>query len=278
MPFSGLGGNKSMLEELKKQAQEDNAVKPLIELIEAIQDMPDDMPEGMVNGLIANINEELQNKQFVDECIHEMRMLTREQGEEIVSVLNNVLTDLVKELDYTGTKQQILVAVTNRILENQRTAFDIVFNKKENHTLRFERIHPNAKLPTYAHEGDACADLYAPEDITIPADTLGNKVGTGLRCAIPEGFEVQIRPRSGMSMKSPLRISNQIGTVDESFMGEWCVLFDNLGLEDYTIHAGDRIAQVALKPVYRFNSEEVESIDAYKQTNRGNAGFGSSGK
>lgn len=267
-----------MLEELRKQAQEDNAIKPLIELIEAIQDMPDDMPEEMVKGLIANINEELQNKQFVNECVHEMRMLSREQGEEIVNVLNNVLTDLIKELNYTGVKQQVLIAVSNRILENQQTAFDIVFNKKENYTLQFERTHPNAKLPTYAHDGDACADLYAPEDITIPANTLGNMIGTGLRCVIPEGFEVQIRPRSGMSMKSPLRISNQIGTIDSSYLGEWCVLFDNFSLKDYTIHAGDRIAQVALKPVYRFNSKEVESIDAYKQSDRGSAGFGSSGK
>ena len=79
-------------------------------------------------------------------------------------------------------------------------------------------------------------------------------------------------------MKTPLRMANGIGTVDSSYLGEWCLLFDNLSNEDYKISAGDRIAQCALKPVYHFSSTVVKDIHSIKQTDRDEGGFGSSGK
>ena len=79
-------------------------------------------------------------------------------------------------------------------------------------------------------------------------------------------------------MKTPLRISNCVGTVDAGFLNSWGVLFDNLSNEDYKITAGDRIAQIALKPVYYFCGEEVEDVHNIKRTERDMTGFGDSGK
>jgi dUTP pyrophosphatase len=100
------------------------------------------------------------------------------------------------------------------------------------------------------------------------------KVSTGLAFIIPEGYEVQIRPRSGLSMKTSLRVSNAPGTVDQDFQGEVCVLIDNISRTDsFIISKGDRIAQAVLCPVELCDVEEVKELG--DKTERGTGGFGS---
>ena len=173
-------------------------------------------------------------------------------------------------------KRKIMTEIFSIIADLQD---EIIIRYAENNdaVLFFQFLKPSAKIPTYAHKGDAGADIYAPETVVVPANARGFKVETGLCCAIPDGWEIQIRPRSGMSMKTPLRISNQIGTIDSSYMGEWCILFDNFSDNSYAINAGDRIAQAVLKPSYSFLGKIVDDIHSVKNTERDDCGFGSSG-
>lgn len=155
---------------------------------------------------------------------------------------------------------------------------DDVVDEYENFipVVEFELCHPNAKLPQYAHPGDHGADIYAVETITVPAHTFGMLIPTGLKARIPTGWAIAIRPRSGMSRKTPLRISNSVATIDTDYRGEIGILFDNFSNEPVTIQQGDRIAQMILERNFHASFTQVETVD--DNTERGEGGFGSSGK
>ena len=143
-------------------------------------------------------------------------------------------------------------------------------------SIQVELCHENAKIPTYAHAGDQGADIYAVEDTIIPPHSYGTMVSTGLKLNIPEGWAIAIRPRSGMSKRTPLRISNCVPTIDTGFRGEIRILFDNFSDEPVSIKAGDRIAQMILERNHRGIFTQVDSVE--DDTDRGEGGFGSSGK
>jgi len=132
-------------------------------------------------------------------------------------------------------------------------------------------------LPFYATEGAAGADVRAslPEKKSIivkPGERV--LVPTGLQMEIPFGFEVQVRPRSGLSLKSPLMVVNSPGTVDCDYRGEICVIIGNFGKEDYVIEHGLRIAQLVLAPVVQ---AKYSLTNILGETARGEGGFGSTG-
>lgn len=139
-----------------------------------------------------------------------------------------------------------------------------------------QRCHEDAKLPGYARENDAGMDIYALQDTNIaPGQTVA--VRTGLKAAIPPGYEIQIRPRSGMSLKTPLRVANSPGTIDAGYRDEIGILLHNTSsMEHYPVKKGDRIAQMVLQRVPRIVWEEVEDVTGLG-VNRG-GGFGSSGR
>ena len=141
--------------------------------------------------------------------------------------------------------------------------------------LRIERIHPAAKLPSYAHGPgeDAGMDLRAVEDVTLEPG-VPRLVPTGLTVEIPAGYEAQVRPRSGLALKHAITMPNTPGTIDPGYRGEIRVILLNLGHEPYTVRAGDRIAQMI---VARY--EAVEWVEAeLADSQRGAGGFGSSGR
>lgn len=137
------------------------------------------------------------------------------------------------------------------------------------------KLDDNAVLPVYAHDIDAGADLAANKEVILPPHSLGNAVGTGIYMDIPDGWQMEIRPRSGLSAKTGLRISNAPGTIDAGYKGEIKVLLDNFSDEPYCVHQGDRIAQMVFSPVYRFSCNVVDDIGT---SERGTGGFGSTGK
>ncbi|ATP95421.1 deoxyuridine 5'-triphosphate nucleotidohydrolase [Bacillus altitudinis] len=164
--------------------------------------------------------------------------------------------------------------------------------------VNIKRLSADATTPTYAHSTDACFDLYAAEDVIIePGETA--LVPTGLAFEIPAGYEMQIRPRSGITLKTHLRV--QLGTVDSGYAGEVGVIVDNTSkdfgkstvfinridgsdayspdmriilVNTYIIRKGDRIAQAVIKPV---EQATFTVVDALEDTERGACGFGSSG-
>lgn len=128
-------------------------------------------------------------------------------------------------------------------------------------------------LPAYASDGAAGMDVLAGEAATLqPGERRA--VATGFALAIPAGYEIQVRPRSGLALKHGISVPNTPGTIDWDYRGELKVLLINHGTEPFSIARGDRIAQLVLAPVTRALWDEVESLD---ETTRGAGGFGSTG-
>jgi dUTP pyrophosphatase len=128
-------------------------------------------------------------------------------------------------------------------------------------------------LPAYATSGAAGMDVVSAEDVTI-APGARHAVSTGLALAIPEGYEIQVRPRSGLALKHGISVPNTPGTIDSDYRGELKVILINLGDEPFVIARGDRVAQLVLAPVVQAAWDEVVELDA---TERGAGGFGSTG-
>jgi dUTP pyrophosphatase len=128
-------------------------------------------------------------------------------------------------------------------------------------------------LPAYATAGAAGMDVLAAEDATI-APGARHAVATGLALAIPAGYEIQVRPRSGLALKHGISVPNTPGTIDSDYRGELKVILINHGAQAFAVRRGDRIAQLVLAPVVRALWSEVAALDA---TERGTGGFGSTG-
>ena len=128
-------------------------------------------------------------------------------------------------------------------------------------------------LPAYATAGAAGMDVLAAEDVTLEPGAR-HAVATGLALAIPAGFEIQVRPRSGLALKHGISVPNTPGTIDSDYRGELKVILINLGASAFEVRRGDRIAQLVLAPVVRASWLKVDELDA---TMRGEGGFGSTG-
>ena len=140
--------------------------------------------------------------------------------------------------------------------------------------VKVKKLSEDAVVPQYATCGSAGFDFVSSEDIIVlPKQTI--LVKTGLAFEIPIGYEIQVRPRSGLSLKTKIRVSNSPGTVDSDYRGQVCVIIDNLGDEAFEIKKGDRVAQGVLCPVFQANFQVVGELS---DTNRGSGGFGSTGK
>ena len=128
-------------------------------------------------------------------------------------------------------------------------------------------------LPAYATGGAAGMDVVSAEDVTIPPGGR-HAVATGLALAIPPGYEIQVRPRSGLALKHGITVPNTPGTIDSDYRGELKVILINHGAEAFEIRRGDRVAQLVLAPVTQGSWLEVSELD---ETARGEGGFGSTG-
>lgn len=141
--------------------------------------------------------------------------------------------------------------------------------------IRLKRLPHGAglPLPAYATAHAAGMDVVAAEELTL-APGERHAVATGFAIAIPEGYEVQVRPRSGLALKHGITCLNTPGTIDADYRGEVKVILANLGSEPFAIARGDRIAQLVPAPVQQARFEEVADLD---ETARGSGGFGSTG-
>jgi len=141
--------------------------------------------------------------------------------------------------------------------------------------VKIMKAHQRIELPKYESEGAAGIDLRAflDADVTIPS--LGRmKIPTGLRLQIPDGFEAQVRPRSGLAINSGLTVLNSPGTIDSDYRGDLEVILINLSDQDVTIKDGDRIAQLVIASVCHVQLAQAQELS---ETERGDGGFGSTG-
>ena len=255
----------------------DNA-RPILDVIEQIMNIPEnsldetstEVISGMITGALTPKIREESIKSVIQSF--EDENLSRAQAEEIVKQNKTSIQKALDELQASANKRAILDATFDFFYD----VFDEAFSRY--HTYAFElpiKIENGGQAPTYAHDTDACADIYASQDIIIPAHSCSTKVPTGLRIALPEGWVAKIAPRSSIGAKTGLRLSNSIGIIDADYRGEIGVLYDNISDSDYEIKAGDRIAQMWVERVERFKPVSVDILPA---TERGEGGFGSSGK
>ena len=130
-----------------------------------------------------------------------------------------------------------------------------------------------AQLPTRGSKDAAGLDLYCPFHIKVPADSQ-KKIPLGLAVEIPKGYMGLLVPRSSMS-KTPLRCANSVGVIDADYRGELSIEFENISCKDYEISRGDRIAQLIITPYLNVDVEEAQTLS---ETERGDGGYGSTGK
>lgn len=147
--------------------------------------------------------------------------------------------------------------------------------------VKVKKLHKDAVLPKYQTKGASGFDIHALENLVVFRGET-KLVKTGLAFEIPQGYELQVRPRSGTSLKTTLRVSNSPGTVDADYRGEVCVIMDNIeqfnrGIEEGSVYIkkGDRIAQGVIVPVIQAELVEVKELS---ESERGNGAFGSTGK
>ena len=250
----------------------DNIVKS----IKQIAEMDDDLVERVFPILQENLEmsySDEMKEQAANQVIKglEDQRLTREQAKVSLEAAAETLREMTHINDLTGKKKEMAEIALAPVFDSFNEAL------KRYHLYNIDlpiTVEEGAQVPTYAHDSDACADIYALEDVIIGANTYGNKVRTGVAIQLPEGWMAMIFPRSSIGAKTPLRLSNSVGIIDSGYRGELGVLFDNISNESYAIKAGDRVAQLMIMPSYRFNPTVVETLE---DSDRGTNGFGSTG-
>lgn len=228
-----------------------------------------DIVEGMIFGaLTSHIREDAIAS--IVRNFHE-EGYTKNEVMNIVNTIKIEFNELVNSIETTPLKKRLL----NKIF----TIFNDIFDEAQSRFGIYDvtvpiKLDKNAIMPKYAHSSDAAADLSSLETVTIPAHSFGNKVKTGVHLQLPNGWQARLAPRSSIGANTPLRLSNSMGIIDTAYTGDITVLFDNISDSDYTITAGDRIAQLWVEPIYRFKGQQVDELNL---TERNDAGFGSTG-
>ena len=256
----------------------DQGLQPLASLLDSIMSLPDDtLNEDSVDVLIGMINGTFTEK-VREEAVSAVLQNFRDEGynkrevNDIVDTLRKEFTILIDDLHPSENKKTLLTQIVNlfaEIFEEARARFGVY-----DITLPI-KLDEGAIAPSYAHNTDACADLYISKDTTISAHTMSNMLPTGLHIALPAGWVALVFPRSSIGAKTTLRLSNSVGIIDEEYRGEIGVLYDNVSDSDVTFKAGDRIAQMMIMPSYKFKAQVVDTLP---ESERGEQGFGSTGK
>lgn len=286
---------KSYIEQLLGDLKNLNSEDAGMELIAALLNLDDENFENLAGVYLLEMQKSLSSSkiqmtmaQMLDSegiTLEQLRQDFEKNISKIDSELGDILSD--KKRDFL---RQVMILVYNSVAETEGISKKIV-------QIPIEKCHEDAKIPVYANLTDAGADLYAIEDIVIaPGETV--LVPTGLKVAIPRGYEIQVRPKSGRALKTKMRVANSPGTVDSGYRDEIKVIIDNieppfkdinyhfddegkviidsiLHGSSYSISKGDKFAQLVLSEVPKMDFVEVESVSKYTG-NRG-GGFGSTG-
>lgn len=286
---------KSYIEQLLGDLKNLNSEDAGMELIAALLNLDDENFENLAGVYLLEMQKSLSSSktqmtmaQILDSegiTLEQLRQDFEKNISKIDSELGDILSD--KKRDFL---RQVMILVYNSVAETEGISKKII-------QIPIEKCHDDAKIPVYANLTDAGADLYAIEDIVIaPGETV--LVPTGLKVAIPRGYEIQVRPKSGRALKTKMRVANTPGTIDSGYRDEIKVIIDNieppfkdinyhfddegkviidfiLHGSSYSISKGDKFAQLVLSEVPKMDFVEVESVSKYTG-NRG-GGFGSTG-
>lgn len=236
----------------------------------------------LASGQIDGIVDSIFNKQTARKQLAEFRAagLTRDEMAEEIDSFKEAIDDLISSLSVADGSSPTQMKVVERLLRPGVAFMREIYDDfvKGDAVLKVELME-GAKIPTRAHEADAGMDVYATGNTIIaPGEIV--LIGTGLKVAIPVGWQLSVRPRSGLSLKG-LTVANAPGTIDANYHDEIKVIVKNNTSEPFTVFEGDRIAQLVLEKVYTATWEQVEDITQVGLENRANEsgeqGFGSTG-
>ena len=253
-------------------------IQPLMDVIQQIMELPDDsLTDTTVESMIGAINGAFTPNMH-EKAVQEFVRQIEAEGLNAAALTNRVneakasMESFIDELHPSEKKRAILNGVFSIFYD----LFDNALERYHKYDIELPiQLEESAQVPTYAHENDAAADLYAADTVVIPAHSHSNMIRTGVHIQLPENWVAFIFPRSSIGSKTPLRLSNSVGIIDCQYRGPLGVLYDNLSDSDYTINAGDRIAQLMIMPNYHFKAKVVDKLE---ESERGEGGFGSSGK
>lgn len=250
----------------------------------------------------------LDDEQFVALSPFILTELTKELNRDKNAIANSLKEQGISAEDWNKIKEDFLNILKDANLTEVKIEFiNYIFEMIEKTLTDVEYtelvtvpivINENGKMPLYAHDGDAGADIFAAEDVTL-APGEQKIVKTGTYVAIPKGYAILVQPRSGLSAKTKLRVANTPGLIDSNYRGEIGVILENVeppiknieytfndeGIpliksilhgQSYSVEKGDRIAQLRLVKVPTIAFSQVENLDMF-QTDRDTKGFGSSG-
>ena len=245
-------------------------------LADQVENMNEEEFEKLYESYDAFVSSLKDNEQLANEVKAKLKLEGATGPDDVANeleILRGIFKDISKNKELSENKQKILQKITEgTIIIYEKIIENFYFTTLN---IPVELCHENAKIPTYAHETDAGFDFYLPEDFEIWPNE--NKIArTGLKMAIPAGYELQIRPRSGLSLKTSLRVANAPGTVDSGYRDEIGIICWNCGTEPIKMSKGDRIAQGVLSEVPKGIFKQVDDI--IQIAGNRNGGFGSSGK
>ncbi len=236
--------------------------------------MPDDEFKKVYDVFKENMEEAFDTKEYREQVINLMKNYPSGNIDGELAAMEDAIKDFTTSInedeELSKEKKDVLSLVINKSFSSLSK---IMENPRNMVKVKVQRLKDSIKLPTYAHPTDAGADIAAAETVTIEPNST-TLVPTGLKFAIPKGYEISIRPRSGLSLNTPLRIANSPATIDAQYRGEVKIIMTNTGDKPYTINEGDRIAQAIINPVPMIEWEEVSILDS---TDRNDKGFGSTG-
>ena len=258
-----------------------NELDALVQSLQGLVDLDDELfDDARLKTVLETLDQQFSPEvinQSVNQIIKNLedQGLNKQEAREAVDSLTQILKEMVYgENTFSGNKKEFV----DTVMEKTNNIFEKALEKFHTYAIELPmtvNIAEGAQVPTYAHETDAAADLYAMDETIVPAHSYGKKLRTGVKIQLPEGWLAFILPRSSIGAKTPLRLSNSVGLIDSGYRGELGVLYDNTSDEDYHINQGDRIAQLLVMPSYRF---QAKVVDILADSDRGETGFGDSGK
>lgn len=247
-------------------------IKAIKEILAWDEEELEDAIPAMQQRIKDNYSPELQ-EQSINQLIKNLedQRLNREDAATAIEAVKEALAEILEIDSLSPTKRNAAM----KMLEPLYKTLDDALARFHLYSIELPiKLEKGAQVPTYAHDTDACADLYALEDVDVNAHTYGNKIRTGVSIQLPEGWVAMIFPRSSIGAKTPFRLSNSVGIIDSGYRGELGVLFDNTSDNVTSIKKGDRIAQLLVMPSYRFLPKVVDILE---DSDRGEGGFGSTG-
>lgn len=274
---------------LKSMLGGDNENNELVEMLVQALAAPEDTFAVVAPGVMQSFQQSVNNPNDKIALVQALNA-TGHKAED----LTNDFMIIADEIDKIGLSAQkrdflkgILATYANAVNDTEGIA-------KRNVPVAIELCHPDAKMPQYAHISDSGADVYALEDITVkPGETV--LVSTGFKVALPPGFELQVRPKSGRALRTKLRVANTPGTIDQGYRDEVKIIIENveppikditidddgkvtsiLYGSDYTIGKGEKFCQIVLNEVPKAAFYTVTNVMEVNEENR-QGGFGSTG-